>query len=508
MSEYVWPCPNYTMVSSPFGYRNGIFTPGAEFHKGVDLAAATGAPILATKAGTVLTAGWSDSFGNWIHLDHGNGITSRYGHANSLLVSAGQTVSAGQKIATVGSTGWSTGPHLHFEIIVNGSVQNPLDFVSDKDTVATSNPSNPSSAPETQYIWQSPKVDTLAYLNALSQLEMSTVSVDFNTVNKQEIGDIQVNLFIENGNIIYAPIVLDEISWTTEWKGTPGQLQFSIKADSEVTFTEGNVVRLSVDGTDLFYGFIFTQKRDKEGTIDITAYDQLRYLKNKDSYIYENKTAGQLVQMIATDFHLQCGEIANTEYVIASRLEDNCTLFDTIQNALDLTLIHEKKLYILYDDFGKLTLKNIEDMRLDVLVDNETAENYSYTSTIDSNTYNKVKIAYDNNETGKREVYVVQDEGNIKEWGVLQYHEKMQKGENPQEKAAAYLSLYNKKTRNLTIDSVLGDKRVRAGSSIAVLLDLGDMTVQNYMVVQHVKHTFTNHQHLMDLTLMGGDFSV
>ena len=114
MSEYVWPCPNYTMVSSPFGYRNGIFTPGAEFHKGVDLAAATGAPILATKAGTVLTAGWSDSFGNWIHLDHGNGITSRYGHANSLLVSAGQTVSAGQKIATVGSTGWSTGPHLHF----------------------------------------------------------------------------------------------------------------------------------------------------------------------------------------------------------------------------------------------------------------------------------------------------------------------------------------------------------------------------------------------------------
>lgn len=60
----------------------------------------------------------------------------------------------------------------------------------------------------------------------------------------------------------------------------------------------------------------------------------------------------------------------------------------------------------------------------------------------------------------------------------------------------------------MTIDSVLGDKRVRAGSSIAVLLDLGDMTVQNYMVVQHVKHTFTNHQHLMDLTLMGGDFSV
>lgn len=342
------------MVSSPFGYRNGVFTPGAEFHKGVDLAAATGAPILATKAGTVLTAGWSNSFGNWVHLDHGNGITSRYGHANSLLVSAGQTVSAGQRIATVGSTGWSTGPHLHFEIIVNGSVQNPLDFVSDKDTVVTSKPSNQESS---QHTWESPKVDTLAYLGALSQLEMSSVSIDFSSVKKKAIEDIQVQLYIQNGNTIYEPVVLDEISWTTEWKGTPGQLQFSIKADSEVKFAEGNAVRLTVDGVNLFYGFIFTQKRDKAGTIDITAYDQLRYLKNKDSYIYENKTAGQLVQMIAKDF----SDIADTGFVIDYRVEDSLTLFDTIQNALDLTLINRKKLYVLYDDFGKLTLKNIEN---------------------------------------------------------------------------------------------------------------------------------------------------
>ena len=306
MSEYVWPCPNYTMVSSPFGYRNGVFTPGAEFHKGVDLAAATGAPILATKAGTVLTAGWSNSFGNWVHLDHGDGVTSRYGHASSLLVSAGQTVSAGQKIATVGSTGWSTGPHLHFEIIVNGSVQNPLDFVSDKDTTPTSKPSDSSN---NQHTWESPKVDMLEYLGALSHLEMSSVTVDFNKVTKKEIEDIDVQLYIQNGNTIYEPIVLDEISWTTEWKGSPGQLQFSIKADSEVKFAEGNAVRLTVDGVNLFYGFIFTQKRDKEGTIEITAFDQLRYLKNKDSYIYTNKTAGQLVQMIAKDFNLQCGDI-------------------------------------------------------------------------------------------------------------------------------------------------------------------------------------------------------
>ena len=182
---------------------------------------------------------------------------------------------------------------------------------------------------------------------------MSSVSIDFSSVKKKAIEDIQVQLYIQNGNTIYEPVVLDEISWTTEWKGTPGQLQFSIKADSEVKFAEGNAVRLTVDGVNLFYGLIFTQKRDKAGAIDITAYDQLRYLKNKDSYIYENKTAGQLVQMIATDFHLQCGEIADTGFVIDYRVEDSLTLFDTIQNALDLTLINRKKLYVLYDDFGK-----------------------------------------------------------------------------------------------------------------------------------------------------------
>ena len=152
-------------------------------------------------------------------------------------------------------------------------------------------------------------MDTLAYLNALSQLEMSTVSVDFNTVTKQEIGDIQVNLFIENGNVIYAPVVLDEISWTTEWKGTPGQLQFEHQSRQRSDIYGRQCGKAQRGRNRLVYGFTFTQKRDKAGTIDITAYDQLRYLKNKDSYIYENKTAGQLVQMIATDFHLQCGEI-------------------------------------------------------------------------------------------------------------------------------------------------------------------------------------------------------
>ena len=149
MAEYVWPCPNYTRISSPFGYRNGVFVKGAEFHKGIDLAGATGTPILAAKSGKVLYAQWSNSFGNWIQIDHGGGVTTRYGHASKLLVSPGQSVQAGQQIALVGSTGNSTGPHLHFEIQVNGTPKNPLHYVSDRDKAVSSprNQNPPASPP-------------------------------------------------------------------------------------------------------------------------------------------------------------------------------------------------------------------------------------------------------------------------------------------------------------------------------------------------------------------------
>jgi len=179
MGSYVWPCPKYTRVSSPFGYRNGIFVKGAEYHKGVDLAAPTGSPILAARDGKILYAQWSNSFGYWIQIDHGGGITTRYGHASKLLVSAGQTVTAGQQIALVGSTGNSTGPHLHFEVQVNGVANNPLNYVSDKDTATPASTQPTASKNSSQ---SSPGVDIVEYLNSLSNVEVLPKDVTFGAV--------------------------------------------------------------------------------------------------------------------------------------------------------------------------------------------------------------------------------------------------------------------------------------------------------------------------------------
>ena len=313
-------------------------------------------------------------------------------------------------------------------------------------------------------------------------------------------------LLIQHGSKVYQPIVTGEIQWQTERKGVQGSLTFKVVKDATLNFTEGDAVRLKVDGQKVFYGFVFQKKRDKQGIITVTAYDQLRYFKNKDTYVYSNKTASEVVQMVAKDFNLQCGTLEDTKFKSESRVEDNQTLFDIVQNALDLTLQSKKEMYVLYDDFGKLTLKNIGNLKVGILIDEDTGENFDYTSSIDGETYNKIKLVYENEETGKREIYIAQDGSHINQWGVLQYFETIDEKTNGKAKADALLSLYNQKTRNLTIKGAFGDIRVRAGTLVAVSLNLGDIIANSFLLVEQAKHTFSESLHTMDLTLRGGEF--
>ena len=313
-------------------------------------------------------------------------------------------------------------------------------------------------------------------------------------------------LLIQHGGEIFQPIVTDDIQWQTERKGTHGSLTFKVVKDEILDFTEGDAVRLVVDGVKVFYGFVFQKKRDKEGIISVTAYDQLRYLKNKDTYVYANKTATEVIKMIAADFNLQCGTLEDTGFKIESRVEDNQTLFDIIQNALDLTLLNKGEMYVLFDDFGKITLKNISNMKAGILIDEETGENFDYTSSIDGETYNKIKLVYEN-ESGAREISIAQDSANMNQWGVLQYFEKIDEKTNGKAKAESLLNLYNKKTRSLTIKGAFGDLGVRAGTLVAVSLNLGDIVANSFLLVEQATHTFSESMYTMDLSLRGVVFN-
>lgn len=304
------------------------------------------------------------------------------------------------------------------------------------------------------------------------------------------------------------PPVVESVSIEWERQGQPGKLTADIVKTPGLSFQEGDPCRFSVDGTPIFYGFVFEKARkgSMDQVITITVYDQLYYLKNKDTYVYSNKTAAAVIRMIAEDFRLNVGALADTGYTIASRVEDNKTLFDIIQTALDETLKATSQMYVLYDDVGKLTLKNIGDMKLGLLVDNETAGDFDYKTSIASQTYDKVKLSYENKDTGKREIFIAQDGSSINQWGVLQYYEKIDSTANAKAMADALLSLYNTKTRTLKLKDVLGDVRVRAGTMLVVMLGLGDMNLSSYLMVEQVKHTFSNEQHVMDMNMRGGTF--
>ena len=128
--DFQWPVPNYTRVSSHFGYRRHPIRRTQEHHDGVDIAAPSGSDILAAEAGTVIFAGWSGGYGLTVIIDHGNNLHTLYAHNSRNLVSVGDVVTRGEVIARVGSTGVSTGPHLHFEVRVGGVPQNPRNWLN------------------------------------------------------------------------------------------------------------------------------------------------------------------------------------------------------------------------------------------------------------------------------------------------------------------------------------------------------------------------------------------
>lgn len=125
-----WPVPGYTRITSSFGMRTHPITGIYKLHTGVDIGAPRGAHFIAANDGIVTYAGWNTAYGNMVIVDHGGGITTLYAHGDEILVNVGDTVYQGHPVLKVGSTGYSTGPHAHFEVRINGNYVEPLDYIT------------------------------------------------------------------------------------------------------------------------------------------------------------------------------------------------------------------------------------------------------------------------------------------------------------------------------------------------------------------------------------------
>lgn len=309
-------------------------------------------------------------------------------------------------------------------------------------------------------------------------------------------------LTIQHNNSVFSPPILEGVQIEWERKGSPGKLTFTtVKVGDEMAFQEGDPVCFYYDGKPVFMGYVFTKKRDREHHIEVTCYDQLRYLKNKYTYVFENKTATQIIKALCADFNLYTGSMDNTAYVLPAIAEENTAAMDVMLTVLEETLVNTGNMFVVYDDFGKLTLKNVANMMSDVLICDQTAENFDYSSSIDDETYNSIVLYYKADDGYK--VYHAFDNNNIKQWGTLRYFEEVRNPSIGQNKADSLLKLYNRKTRELKISDAFGSTDVRGGTLIPVVLDLGDISTSNYMLVEKVTHKFNKDQYTMDLTLEG-----
>lgn len=355
------------------------------------------------------------------------------------------------------------------------------------------------------------KADATKELDYLKKLQTAKQEeakiIDAAAIGVETKPNATVKVVVHNGQDRFLAPSLEGLQISWERVGSPGRLTFKTPLDLSSRITEESRVFIIVDGKKMFKGYVFSCQHSKDGILSITAYDQLRYLKNKDSYFYQNKTASELIRQIAEDFKLKVGSIADTKTRI-TRNEMDATLLDIIQNALDETLMSTGKVYTLYDSYGRICLSEPSKMKRDgCVVDGDTVVDYSYKTDIDSNTYNKVKLGYENKETGTLETFVAQSPDTMKKWGVLQLFEKIGAPELGRLKSEVLLNLYNQKTRTLSVKEALGNTSVTAGCMVPVLLDLGDARVGSYMLVEKVVHKFGNNLHTMDLTLSGGGYS-
>lgn len=309
-------------------------------------------------------------------------------------------------------------------------------------------------------------------------------------------------LTIQHNGTLFEPPVKEGVEIEWERTGSPGKLTFTVLKTEGVDFSEGDPVCFYYDKKPVFMGYVFKKSRDREQQIEVTCYDQIRYLKNKYTYIFENKTASQIISALCNDFNLSTGAMDNTGYVIPAISKENISALDIALDVLEETLLNTGNMYVLYDDFGKINVKNCANMISTTLIYEQSAENFDYSSSIDDETYNNIVLYYKGDDN-TIQIFTASSEARIREWGTLRYFEEVDNPTSAQNKANALLNLYNKKTRELTIDGAFGDVTVRGGTLIPVKLNLGDINVNNYMLVEKVTHKFNKDHYTMDLTLEG-----
>lgn len=297
--------------------------------------------------------------------------------------------------------------------------------------------------------------------------------------------------------------ITTEVTIETNRMNAAGKMSFETIEKSGIAIENGAAVSFTDNGVPVFAGFVFTAERKMNGAVSYTAYDQTYYLKAKASYAFENMTLEQIITQIAGDFGLTVGTLAETGYVFPSLIKENESCLDIIYDALSTAIYQTGKIFIFYDDFGKLTLREAKDMLVPQLLGNGSlVTDYTYSRDIASDTYNRVKLVRPNKETGRTDAFIHEDTDTQKKWGILQYYDKVDENLNDAQidaLCANYLKYYNRIVQEVSIDA-LGIAGLRAGNIVPVRIsEVEDLSYNRLLLAEKVSHTYSGQAHTMQI---------
>jgi hypothetical protein len=284
--------------------------------------------------------------------------------------------------------------------------------------------------------------------------------------------------------------LVTKVSYRDSLNNGCSKLEFTYIND-DLVINNGSVVRFKYGGSDIFYGFVFKYSRDKGKEIKVTAYDQLRYCKAKDTINVKGDTVATLVRKMCFNLNLKYGTLTDSGYILPTSPHYDKTWLDILYSGIADMVLYEGKKYALRDEFGKIALRDLEDLRQSlVLGDGSLVYDFSYDKSIDDEFYNQVKLVSRNDASGKDLIYKTLDSSSIGKFGLLQYYEKLDNNANDSQarfRADQLLKLYNREVESLNL-KCLGDTNIRAGTSFYGLI--GDIDLGRFLIVKEATHDF------------------
>ena len=316
---------------------------------------------------------------------------------------------------------------------------------------------------------------------------------------------MNIALYLQNtstGKIYDISQIAGQITVTKNIDGNAGKLTVLLQKDpyNLLQIANGSIISFVVDKVGMFFGYVFTIGTDATQTYKITAYDQMRYLKNEEVYVTKDMTSSQIFEKVCYDNQLKYNIKVPTNYIPSAFLHDKKTLYEVINRGRKLANVYDKKQYYITDEFGTLTWSELGSEKTNVIIgESSLLTDYQYEKSIDKETYNQVKMYRDNSKTGKRDTWIAKDSNNIRRWGKLQLLVKADENDTEamiQETIRNYLKLKNREVQTLKLNA-LGVKELQAGKGFKFILDRENIRQDMWIVSS--THIFQKDSHVMEL---------